>query len=159
MHVNQILVQCLERTMIHSLPQVELWSIRKKSCNQPICAQNCTNSVWHGIFQIIQNPWRIRRSCNYKSCSKLLYFSTYFLGICLTTLLFFPWIIRFRHLFSSRKTIAMWPTCQWRWGRYWAHLSAPCSHQAATRHRVGLCARVKTVRHHMLLASPSPHHQ
>jgi hypothetical protein len=71
MHVNQILVQCLESTIDHSLPQVELWSIWKISCHEPIWAQNWTNSVWLGIFHIIQNLSRIRRSCNYKSCSKL----------------------------------------------------------------------------------------
>jgi hypothetical protein len=41
------------------------------NCNEPIWTQNWTNLVWLVIFQIIQNPWRIRRSCNYKSCSKL----------------------------------------------------------------------------------------
>jgi hypothetical protein len=71
MHINQMLVQCLEITMDHSLPQVELWSISKMSCNQPIWAQNWINSVWLEIFRIIKNPWRIRVSCNYKSCSKL----------------------------------------------------------------------------------------
>jgi hypothetical protein len=30
MHVNQRLVQYLESTIDHSLPQVELWSISKK---------------------------------------------------------------------------------------------------------------------------------
>jgi hypothetical protein len=71
MHVNQMLVQCLWNTINYSLPQLELWSIWKMSCNEPIWAQNWTNLVCLGIFQIIQNPRRIRRSCNYKSCSKL----------------------------------------------------------------------------------------
>jgi hypothetical protein len=31
--------------MDHSLSKLELWLIWKKSCNQPIWAQNCTNSV------------------------------------------------------------------------------------------------------------------
>jgi hypothetical protein len=34
MHVTQMLVQYLESTMDHSLPQVELWSIWKMNCNQ-----------------------------------------------------------------------------------------------------------------------------
>jgi hypothetical protein len=60
--------------MDHSLPQVELWSIWKKSCNQHVWAQNCTNSVWLGIFRLPQNPWRIRRSCNYKSFPNYTFF-------------------------------------------------------------------------------------
>jgi hypothetical protein len=74
----------------HSLPHVELWSIWKKSCNQPIWAQNRTNSVWLGIFQLNQNPWRIRRSCNYKSCSKLHPLSPQFSRIFSHPLAIFP---------------------------------------------------------------------
>jgi hypothetical protein len=135
MHINQRLVQCLESTMDHSLPQVELWSIWKKSCNQSIWAQNYTNSVWLGIFWIIQNPWRIRRRCNYKSCFKLHLLYPQFSGNFSHPLAIFPGIIWFRQLFS----------CQWRWGRRRTHLSAPSSHLAATHHVITLCARVKMV--------------
>jgi hypothetical protein len=55
MHVNHMLVQYLESTMDHSLSKVELWSIQKKSYNQPIWAQNCTNSVWLAITKVVPN--------------------------------------------------------------------------------------------------------
>jgi hypothetical protein len=40
--------------MAHFLPQVELRSIWKRSCNQSTWAQNCINSVWLGIFRRIK---------------------------------------------------------------------------------------------------------
>jgi hypothetical protein len=90
MHVNHTLVQCLESTMDHSLTQVELWSIWKKSCNQHVWAQNCTNSVWLGIFRLPQNPWRIRRSCNYKSFPNYTFFLHKFSGNFSHPLTIFP---------------------------------------------------------------------
>jgi hypothetical protein len=61
------------------------------NCNEPIWTQNWTNLVWLVIFQIIQNPWRIRRSCNYKSCSKLHILSPQIFWEFSHSLAIFPW--------------------------------------------------------------------
>jgi hypothetical protein len=45
MHVTQMLVECLESTMDHSLPQVELRSICKMSYNKHKWAQTELISV------------------------------------------------------------------------------------------------------------------
>jgi hypothetical protein len=71
MHINQMLVQYLERTMDHSLSKLELWSIWKKSSNQPLWCTNQSKHISLRIFWLFQNPCRIRRNCEYKSCSKL----------------------------------------------------------------------------------------
>jgi hypothetical protein len=143
MHVNHMLVQCLESTMDHSLPQVELWLIWKVSCNQLVLAQNWTKSVGHGILWIIQNPWGIKRSCNYKSCSKLHLLSSKVVSNYTFFLHKFSWI--FSHplaiffmdnlisaVIREMKNKIRRPTCQaWHWGRRQARLSALFFHLAA----------------------------
>jgi hypothetical protein len=145
MHINQMLVHCLDNTMDHSLPQVELWSIWKKSCNQPIWAQNWTNSVWLEIFRIIQNPWRIRRSCNYKSCSKLHLLSLQNFWQFFSPLSYFS-----RGEFSFRRLKFNWKlnrsgsTCQWQFHPPGLVCRRPPPTWHTTRHRGALRQWFKT---------------
>jgi hypothetical protein len=132
--------------MNHSLPQVDIWSIWKRSCNQPIWAQNWTNSVWHEIFRIIQNPWRIRRSCNYKSFFKLHLLSPQIFWEFFSPLRYFPMDNSISTVIFELENQIQRLTCQWCEGRRQAHLSAPFSQLAATHHCGILRARVKSRR-------------
>jgi hypothetical protein len=109
MHLNHMSVQCLESTMDHSLSKVEAWLISKQSCNQPIWAKIGTNSVWLGILQIIQNPWRIRGSCNYKSCSKFHLPPRIFLEFFSSPRYFFQAMVLFWALYKSRNSFQWGP--------------------------------------------------
>jgi hypothetical protein len=68
-----------------------------------IWAQIWTNSVWFGILQIIQNLWTIRRSYNYKRCSKLHLLPPWIFLNFFSVSSYFYWAIFVLEMFLIRK--------------------------------------------------------
>jgi hypothetical protein len=76
--------------------------------------------------------WRIRGSCNYKSCSKLDFLPPRIFSILYLFLIARKTIFRF--IFESRKNYHAGPTCQWRCSHtscyYWLTWAVSSCHRA-----------------------------
>jgi hypothetical protein len=96
---------------------------------------NQSNQPWLGIFWLFQNTWRIRRSTNYKSCSKLHFLYAQIFWEFFSPPSYFSWRIQFWVFIFILEKI-------WQW----AHLSVvvfpqpgpACRRPLATWHHASL---------------------
>jgi hypothetical protein len=121
--------------MMNFLSKMEPWSSCNGCCNKLIWAKIWSNKIWLGIFWLIQNRWRIRISCNYKSFFKLHILPPQISWEFFSPLGYFSREeFKFWHLNSIWKTNSVGPTCQRHRGQCQACLSGLVYHVAPFRH-------------------------